>query len=288
MAKPIALFDCSGINALFDHAASDAIVTGMLLVWEIRLTDTCMGEVSATPCAARRTQLMQLCRRLVSSGEGVQEYGWIVREQARLHAASPESFDWMRLDVRDRRLEEEIARSEFCLTEAFSRSVRLRNAEDNKYFLRVWKEAREQFKSQFLAAEPVSIETIIGTFNQDDSPFMKYAADVYERVTGVKLSLIDMRAFVDKCPPLKAVLYSMCVAQYQWGVRVRKEPSPYKAGRLDLFSAAYLPYCDVFITRDGPQREALNVVAERAKLKTSVLAATGFLESLLVAGVRHT
>jgi hypothetical protein len=57
----------------------------------------------------------------------------------------------------------------------------------------------------------------------------------------------------------------------------------YKAGRLDLFSAAYLPYCDRFVTDDAGQYKALRLVADEARLPTDVCTYTDFRRGLLLA-----
>ena len=41
-------------------------------------------------------------------------------------------------------------------------------------------------------------------------------------------------------------------------------------GRNDLMMAVYIPYCDQFITNDGPQEEALREVANKAEMPCKV------------------
>jgi hypothetical protein len=88
--------------------------------------------------------------------------------------------------------------------------------------------------------------------------------------------------FVAHCPPVRAILISICVGQYQWGVKGPLAESTYKAGALDLFMSAYLPYCNRFVTKDSGQYHALTVVAERAGLPTGVYIYDDFRNALMV------
>ena len=56
----------------------------------------------------------------------------------------------------------------------------------------------------------------------------------------------------------------------------------YKAGRLDLFMATYLPYCDRFVTKDRGQYNSLSFVASEAGMPTEVQTYYGFRQSWLV------
>jgi hypothetical protein len=46
--------------------------------------------------------------------------------------------------------------------------------------------------------------------------------------------------------------------------------------------AAYLPYCETFVTRDSGQYAALNLAAERAGLSTKTLTYGDWRKQLLV------
>jgi hypothetical protein len=60
----------------------------------------------------------------------------------------------------------------------------------------------------------------------------------------------EVKDFIDRCPPFKALLIALCFIQYDRCIRGENEPSLGKAGRYDTFSAVYLPYCRV-IELDG-------------------------------------
>jgi hypothetical protein len=54
-----------------------------------------------------------------------------------------------------------------------------------------------------------------------------------------------------------------------------------KAGRHDLMSTVYLPYCDIFVTCDEGQYGALTAIAPEAEVGTSVCKYKTFSQSLL-------
>ena len=100
--------------------------------------------------------------------------------------------------------------------------------------------------------------------------FGKTGIGFYRRATGIELAEIEVRKFIDDCPPFHAMLLSIGVAHYHGSVRHLNHSAQYDAGRLDLFASTYLPYCDQFITEDKPQLNALSVVAAKAALETQV------------------
>jgi hypothetical protein len=54
-----------------------------------------------------------------------------------------------------------------------------------------------------------------------------------------------------------------------------------KAGRNDMFSAVYLPYCKVFVTDDKGHNKAMKAVAELAGLDCIVLTYEEFKAGLV-------
>lgn len=118
---------------------------------------------------------------------------------------------------------------------------------------------------------------------KEGSPLWQLAADIYEHATGRELNRSEAKAFVDSCWPAKAMLFASCVGQYHWGLKDAREEARFKAGRLDLFSATYLPFCDRFITNDLGQCNALRLTAERAKLGTEVCMYAEFRRGFLIA-----
>jgi hypothetical protein len=85
---------------------------------------------------------------------------------------------------------------------------------------------------------------------------------------------------MERCPPFKALLVALCVAQYDRCIRGERDPWIGKAGRNDMFSAVYLPYCQVYVTNDKGQSTALTKIAQIAGIGVSVQMYGVFKEQL--------
>jgi hypothetical protein len=124
----------------------------------------------------------------------------------------------------------------------------------------------------------LSFDEVIDILTADGGALWKTGISFYRRPTGVELTEIEIRDFIDACPPFHAMLLSVGVAHYHGAIRDVRASAQYGAGRLDLFSATYLPYCDQFNTEDKRQLKALSAVASKAALETKVLSYAEFRE----------
>ena len=103
---------------------------------------------------------------------------------------------------------------------------------------------------------------------QPGGAYWNYGVGLYARATGQTVSEEKIRTFVRQCPPFRALLAAIVVAQYD---RCIREEVPAKlAGRNDIFMAGYLPFSHEFISNDHPQQKALRQVASIAGLETRV------------------
>ncbi len=64
---------------------------------------------------------------------------------------------------------------------------------------------------------------------------------------------------------------ALCFTQYDRCIREERQQALGKAGRNDMFSAVYFPYCQIFMTDDDGQCKAMKVVADLAGIDTAVL-----------------
>jgi hypothetical protein len=108
------------------------------------------------------------------------------------------------------------------------------------------------------------------------------ASGLYGKPTGVKINEAAARDFVDACPPFRALLMALCVAQHQRSVQNPRQKS---TGVCDLYASVYLPYCEDFVTADPIQQEALLQVTSLAKLTAKVRSYADFRKRLLGPGV---
>ncbi len=72
-------------------------------------------------------------------------------------------------------------------------------------------------------------------------------------------------------------------AIYQRAVQEQGYGHKKNPGHLDLWSATYLPICDVFVTRDKRQRRALKILNKANPRPAQVLSYAQWRQSLLAA-----
>jgi len=277
------IFDACGLNRLADGPEWKLIREALGSGVRVRLTETSICELAATGDEVRRCELLQLCRHLICTGDVLVPYHEILQRHCQTHAADHHIFDWRTVDVRCPELEEEIARPTFLGAQEFADEVRADNRLSNKDFQEMWRDARVEFGSELRELGPVPVEDLFKALDDTNDPLWRLAANIYQRTTGIETRGADAQKFVEACPPVKAMLFANCVGQYELGLDPINRMERYKAGRLDLFSAAYLPYCDRFVTDDAGQYKALRLVADEARLPTDVCTYTDFRRGLLLA-----
>jgi hypothetical protein len=192
-----------------------------------------------------------------------------------------ESFDWRRLNVRHQACEQEIVRRNFT-NDAVSREQREQAVDARKHFESAYRRAADAVRSQFDGDSRQSREKFITSFKAGNGPTWGIGKGLFERATKGECSDEQVRTFYDVCPPFRALLVSLAVAEYERCVRdFNNRERSMKAGRFDLFMATYLPYCSQFITADRRQFNCLGFVAAQSQLSTSVLSFEDLKEKLL-------
>ena len=100
---------------------------------------------------------------------------------------------------------------------------------------------------------------------------LEIGAGLFERAAGTRPTVEQMKDFIERCPPFRALLVALCFSQYDRCIREERQQSLGRAGRNDMFSAVYLAYCKVFVTDDDGHCKAMKVVADLTGLDTTVL-----------------
>jgi hypothetical protein len=284
-AKSELIFDTSGLNALADDPSSPAIIKSLGLGFIVRLSETSIAEIAATRDSARRNRLLDVCRHMVYAGECIRPYNLIIEQLTQAHAKDGARFNWETLSVRGPELEEELARRDFLGKDEIAEEILEDFKAHSKEFEAIYKAARPAFDKLFepADAERPPVSGLIAALKIPGGAFWKQGAGMYKRGCGREIDEAGIRQFIATCPPFHAVLLSLCIAQFNWCIRDIRAQSLYRAGRLDLFSAVYLPYCDRFVTNDPGQCEALKVAAREANLTVDVSTYAEFSQAFLVA-----
>jgi hypothetical protein len=273
MYRPLLGFDTSGINAL--HRAGlgvGPLLAGLDAAYAIRLNGTAMDEVVAHSNREERERLRKLCRRLLANGEGdiLLPFHEITTRLA-LAFESGRQFDWTGVDVRSPEYLHFVFGEDSSNYEDISAEQRASAIEAAEQFERVFLNPRpifQELRQTHKESWPKSALELARMLQRPGGAYWNFAMGLYTRATGKSIVEERIRVFVRECPPFRALLAALMVAQYDRAIR---EDSPPKfAGRNDLFMAGYLPYCDEFISNDDPQQTALREVALIAELATPV------------------
>ena len=156
------------------------------------------------------------------------------------------------------------------------------------------KAAEQEFRDLFDGARPrfdpicedpqqrPSIRDLIARFKQDDGAIWAYGEKLYGKVATKPATHDTIRTFYDACPPFRAIVLALCVAQHERCIRDLRHGQSLRAGRADLFAATYLPYCDHFVTDDNRQLQKPASNRSRGRFQTPRFARTASSERGLV------
>lgn len=155
------------------------------------------------------------------------------------------------------------------------------NRKWDRDFLAMFRAARPAFQKLFETEERPSLKAVIEHLMSGGGAYLSIGAGLMERATKVLPPEVVVKDFIDRCPPFKALLIALAFSQYDMCIRDPRQASLGKAGRYDMFSAVYLPYCREFVTNDPGQWKALAAVADLAGCETRILIYADFKCGLL-------
>jgi hypothetical protein len=280
MYRTILGFDTSALNALHRGGPGVApMLAGLDAGYAIRLNGTALDEIVAHSLPLERERLRKLCRKLLANGAGdvlLPFHEITTRLAVAFESGHP--FDWTRVDVRSGEYMQFIFGAE--PSDAFEEITDYEAVSSEQRASAV--ETAAQFDEVFLAPRPIfqklretekeswpkSAAELAQALGKPGGACWNYAIGLYHRATRVTVNEEKIRRFVRECPPFRALLAAIVVAQYERSIS--EEVKPKLAGRNDLFMAGYLPYCDEFVSNDHAQQQALREIVSIAQLATSV------------------
>jgi hypothetical protein len=274
------IFDTSAINGLAEDSDAVAIIKSLGVAYRVGITVTALTEVVATTDERIRRKLLDLLKLLLTCGQCVMHFYWIIEKHAKVYKQNPNAYGWRKVKVRYEVAEREIVRQKFVHTT--SDETRQENREAEREFRNTFASAKPALDKVFeTGRERPSLEEVTRVLVAEGGAYFITAANLVERATGSRPTNIETKDFVERCPPFKALIMALCVSQYDIGIRAENTVSLGKAGRVDMFSAVFLPYCEIFVTRDPGQCKALKQVAKLMDLETSITMYEDFKRGLL-------
>jgi hypothetical protein len=281
--NPVVIFDTSALNELADDRDSAFLTAGLTAGFAVRLTGTNVEEIAATSSADRRQRLLGICRRLLSAGDCILPHHLLVEKLiADFQKAMP--FEWESISMRFPEYEDEIARQEI-INDQLAKEQRDHLRSSQSAFAKIFEEARPEFEKLYQGGglkRPVTFRELVTRLQKRGGAFWGLGIDFYKRLAKDRPDEPTIRKFIDDCPPFRALILAICVAEYERCIRDRKTGPSFRAGRLDLFMSVYLPYCDHFVTADQRQQRCLTEVASEGNLSVQVRSYDHFRKSLSV------
>lgn len=120
-------------------------------------------------------------------------------------------------------------------------------------------------------SRPRSIGALIRHYNGSDDFLYHVVNPIYERAVGRPLPSNEIRQLIASLPHWPLFLVGYGCAIYQRAVQAEGFSHKSNPGNLDLWSATYLPSCNVFVTGDKRQRRALKVLNQYNSRQTQIL-----------------
>lgn len=276
------LLDTSAINRLHDDPSREQIMQGLKSEFRVRLNETNVGEVFGTTKTERRISLMTLCRECLTFGDCLLPHQEIITKMAITHSQMGQRFRWHTVDVTVPKFANAVLQEDVWRDEQLSEEQRESLSETADKFLKVLRESREKFKGEYekekLLPDLTDVRNIL---KADGGGFWKSGAGLYERATGIRLGERKIKRFLADCPPFHAVAFVSVIGLYQYGIPKDHTPSKYRAHFYDLLMGCHLPYCDVFVTHEKQQQNALEVIAQEIGVYVKCLSWEDFSSRLL-------
>lgn len=283
------ILDTSAWNALFDDPDRDLLIEAAL---SQTIFPTCIAiaEIAAIKDSARRLDILRLMKTLggdnrpmaspnqliIMACEGYSKRAAMIT----LNAGSDAEGAWIALNDPTQ------------VDEAAQRLALDFNAERERV-LRTFSEGlRPRLQSIFVAGtqRPHSMSSLIRHYSRDDNFLYDVIDPIYQRATGGALPRAELWPLLNSLYEWRMFLMGYACAIYQRTVQEQGYGHERNPGHLDLWSATYLPICDVFVTRDKRQRRALKILNEANPRPSQILSYAEWRQSLLAAHLspRHS
>ena len=269
-------FDTSAINRLCDDVERQAIVRGVLAAHSVYITAVNCVEVLATPDPARRGQLQELLRELARGQLPLALPLDLLKVLTFAYAKGG------RPGTKD--LAYELSVDDYFSLDGKTTEDALQHRTNWERSFDVFAAVRPSFERVFASGaseRPASFADLIRDHYRDEDFLGSLIQDLY-RVTGQELPPGEVSRFLERVPEWVAVLLSLAYATYARSIQSKGFGRKRKAGAVDLWSSAYLPHCDYFVTHDFDQFKSLRFGNLLNPRRTRILRYTEFRGGLLV------
>lgn len=288
----VVCFDTSALNQLMDDLESDRLTAILLRDFDVWVTAINIIEIGKTTSPERREQLRAFEKRLAKKFEPL-DMPNALAQRVCLAFHNQDKDITVTLGEANR---------QFWAAMSVPNSV----DEQGRLALKQWVNALESAAARVGALVRPELDRIFAG-NPAERPktpkqllriymglrwMVRYGvtAEIYKRATGYVLPLSQLDSFLTAKPSIWPLLFG--AEAYSFYYKIVWESgngSRNRANKLDLWSAVYLPFCDVFVTHDtkkGGQLRALRLlnVFNSRRPRTHVVHWPKFREALSTRG----
>ncbi len=254
----------------------------------VRLAGLAIEELIATPDPAERTALLRGVGRLrYGEYDCLLPQNELLKRLIRSNELNAAKFDWKLVNVGSAEYASNAGDQDLIADDQLSSEQRNDLNKQKKAFEKPFSDLRPKLDAIFDrhgAAHPLTFREVLPQIQYEGGLVWGIANGLYVSGGGTSLSETAIHEFMDRCPPFRAAVYGLLLVWYDRSVGDRHNREKFQAGRIDLFMAIYLPYCDQFITAEqqGEQEKCLREVASAAEVNTPVRSYDDFCSGLLL------
>jgi hypothetical protein len=287
--RPVLIFDTSVYNRMLrDGVPSDDIMAALRAAYFVRIPGLSIEEVCATRDASKRNAIMEWVNKSQAGpGDYLLPQNEILRLLIAAYERRPLRFDWRAVNVSSVGCGQEIARGNFINDDALAEAQFQSLRHSKEEFEGVWSHLRPKLRDVIQRhgrTAPIRFQEVLPMVEAGGGLLWSFGQGLYSRVALGDASEPTVRDFMAKCPPFRAIAYAYLLAWFDRSLADRHKREKYAAGRIDLFMAIYLPYCDQFISAEdrGMQEKCLREIARAAHLSTVVRSYDDFCNSMML------
>ena len=288
--RRVLIFDTSVHNQLVKiGASSTSIYAAIKSQYFFRLAGLSFEEMMSTPRTEDRIALLDGCRKLTTGRAG---RSWdclnppyeMLRILIAAHTKDPANFQWLAVDVRSGGLAHEIRTGDLTADDALANLQKTEQHASIKAYKAMWAELRDKLNPIFAAKNIPRPKSFDEAFRLGSSELfpgigkgfydagLRFDSELRGERFVPDTDIAVVQHFIDNCPPFRALLCVWLMSWYNGSLRDGNGSQKFAAGRNDLLMAVYLPYCDVFVTRDREQESCLRELTRWIGIDTEVLA----------------
>lgn len=307
------ILDTSAVNAIYDDPSRDKRMNQLLNIYFPLLTFTVLDEVFATSNTEenrllnyRRTQLFETTLRMQQAGNCLLPFHYLFINHVRAFVGEGR-YDWTFVNCYGNKLREAIVEERHGLSDQVIQEQRKQQVELEKEYKRKFKDIRERVKDDERWNDRFrSLEDFMRFGFGEEGPYWREAIAHMKKALQIlveeeqgrdpsdakiimelkdaenRLVISDAKRFAETSPPFKAHLYGIACSAYArvHDPTLNSKERDRSAGRIDTFTALYLPYCRHFVTNDSGQFDCHRRVASMLGSATSVYMYEDFWKSL--------